>query len=51
MDHDPGCLDMGRGDAWTPRCSPACAAYGDRFVVLFGGSAVPLETLTTPPET
>ncbi len=29
------------GDAWTPRCSPACAAYGDRFVVLFGGSAVP----------
>ena len=29
------------GEAWTPRCSPACAAYGDRFVVLFGGSAVP----------
>ena len=31
------------GDAWTTRCSPACAAYGDRFVVLFGGSAVPTE--------
>ncbi len=31
------------GEAWTPRCSPACAAYGDRFVVLFGGSAVPTE--------
>jgi len=31
------------GDAWTPRCSPACAAYGDRFVVLFGGSAVPAD--------
>ena len=27
-------------EAWTPRCSSACAAYGDRFVVLFGGSAV-----------
>ena len=31
------------GDVWTPRCSPACAAYGDRFVVLFGGSAVPAD--------
>ena len=41
MFRDAGSRQLVDGDVWTPRCSPACAAYGDRFVVLFGGSAVP----------
>ena len=40
---DGGSRNLAEGDAWTPRCSPACSSYGDRFVVLFGGSAVPAE--------
>ena len=43
MFRDAGSRQLVDGDVWTPRCSPACAAYGDRFVVLFGGSAVPAD--------